>query len=70
MSIRARFQVGRHLLTFADGGADWCRRCGTFDHNLGQSDCKPVPRRDRFWHVKKALREVLARYDLKGGDEK
>lgn len=54
MKLRAEHQVGRHLLAFADGGADWCRRCGDFDCNLrnfagAPTACHPTPRRKRWW---------------------
>ena len=49
MSLRKKHQVGRHLLAMADGGADWCRRCSTFDCYLLVIDCVPKPRHERFW---------------------
>lgn len=54
-SLRQRHQVGRHLLTFADGGQDWCRRCGTFDCYLAAS-CRPQPKSKRFWPQRKKTR--------------
>lgn len=51
--LREKHQVGRHLLAFADGDADWCRRCGTFDFYLTHSECEPKPRVDRFWPQRK-----------------
>jgi hypothetical protein len=54
MTLRQRHQIGRHLLAFADGGADWCRRCGDFDVWLKCADgspteCLKVPLAKRWW---------------------
>lgn len=51
--LRARHSIGRHLLAFADGGADWCRRCGRFDCYLRGSACHPKPKAKRFWPQRK-----------------
>lgn len=47
--LRKRHQVGRHVMAFADGGADWCRRCGIFDDYVKDIPCKPKPRAKRWW---------------------
>jgi len=54
MNLRTRHKIGRHLLAFADGGADWCRRCGDFDCYLRFADgsatqCVAVPIEKRWW---------------------
>jgi hypothetical protein len=48
-SLRKRHQVGKHVLTFADNGADWCRACGEFDFALGAGPCRSVPKNKRWW---------------------
>ena len=53
MSLRETHAVGRHVLAFADGGADWCRACGEFSCYLvadgKPTDCRAKPKKDRFW---------------------
>lgn len=49
VQLRKQYQHGRHLLAFADGGADWCRRCGIYDDWLDKYPCEPEPRGQRLW---------------------